>query len=56
VKNYLRISPPLIVSLAEIDEIVGRLEESLRRAIDGHPKGVDFTSSSSLAASRAEVV
>lgn len=52
VKNYLRISPPLIVIEAELDEIVGRLDTAIRRALDGHPKGVDFTSSSSLAASQ----
>jgi len=52
VKNYLRISPPLIISQAELDEIVGRLDTAIGRALDGHPKGIDFSSSSSLAASR----
>jgi 4-aminobutyrate aminotransferase-like enzyme len=52
VKNYMRISPPLIVTIEEIDEIVGRLESAIQRAIDGHPRDLDFSVSSSLAASK----
>jgi len=54
VKNYMRISPPLIVTESELDELVGRLDRSIQQALDGHPRGVDFTSSSSLAPSRTE--
>jgi 4-aminobutyrate aminotransferase-like enzyme len=52
VKNYMRIAPPLIITEAEIDDVVGRLETAVRRAVDGYPKDIDFTKSSSLAASR----
>ena len=52
VKNYLRISPPLIATYEELDEIVGRLDRSLQRAVDGHPRDLDFSTSSSLAASK----
>jgi len=52
VKNYMRISPPLIVTREEIDELVGRLEQAVQSAVDGYPRDVDFTASSSLAASR----
>ncbi len=50
VKNFIRICPPLIISEAQIDEIVGRLETAVQRAQAGFPKDVDFTGSSSLAA------
>jgi 4-aminobutyrate aminotransferase-like enzyme len=50
VKNFIRICPPLIISEAQIDEIVGRLEQALLRAQAGFPKDIDFTGSSSLAA------
>jgi 4-aminobutyrate aminotransferase-like enzyme len=53
VKNYMRISPPLIATYEELDEIVGRLERSIQRAIDGYPKDIEFNTSSSLAASKA---
>ena len=51
VKNYMRISPPLIVTYEELDELVGRLEQSIQRAVDGYPKDIEFNTSSSLAAS-----
>jgi len=50
VKNYMRIAPPLIVTEAELDDIVGRLETAIQRAVDGYPKDIDFSKSSSLAA------
>ncbi|MEE8211790.1 MAG: hypothetical protein V3T85_07710, partial [Acidiferrobacterales bacterium] len=50
VKNFIRLCPPLIITDAQIDEIVGRLETAIQRAQAGFPKDVDFTSSSSLAA------
>ena len=50
VKNFIRICPPLIISEAQIDEIVGRLEQAVQRAQAGLPKDIDFTGSSSLAA------
>ncbi len=55
VKNYMRIAPPLIVTEAEIDEIVGRYDAAIKRAEQGFPKDVDFTSSSSLAAKKSAV-
>ncbi|MGI9384785.1 MAG: aspartate aminotransferase family protein [Methyloligellaceae bacterium] len=50
VKNYMRVCPPLIVTEAEIDDIVGRLDRAITRAKDGHQAEVDYSSSSSLAA------
>ena len=50
VKNYMRICPPLIVNEDEIDDIVGRLEKAINRAISDQSGKVDFSSSSSLAA------
>jgi len=50
VKNYMRVSPPLIITEAEIDEVVGRLETALKRAVAGYPENIDFSASSSLAA------
>jgi 2,2-dialkylglycine decarboxylase (pyruvate) len=52
VKNYMRLAPPLIITEAEIDDVVGRLSTAIQRAVDGYPKDIDFTKSSSLAASR----
>ena len=52
VKNYMRIAPPLIITEAQIDDAVGRLDTAIQRAVDGYPKDIDFTKSSSLAASR----
>lgn len=49
VKNFIRICPPLIVTEAEIDEVVGRLETAIRRALAGYPKDIDVRASSSLA-------
>jgi 2,2-dialkylglycine decarboxylase (pyruvate) len=51
VKNFIRICPPLIITEAELDDAIGRLETAIRRSEEGHPQGVDFTASSSLAAS-----
>ena len=51
VKNYMRVSPPLIVTEAQIDEIVGRLARACQRAADGFPHDINFSSSGSLAAS-----
>ncbi len=53
VKNYMRIAPPLIITEAEIDDVVGRLETAIQRAVDGYPKDIDFSKSSSLAALRS---
>jgi 4-aminobutyrate aminotransferase-like enzyme len=49
VKNFFRICPPLIITEAQIDDIVGRLDTAVERAVAGFPKDVDFTGSSSLA-------
>jgi 2,2-dialkylglycine decarboxylase (pyruvate) len=55
VKNFIRFVPPLIITEGEIDDIVGRMETAIRRAIDGLPRDIDFGASSSLAASRRRV-
>jgi 2,2-dialkylglycine decarboxylase (pyruvate) len=48
VKHYFRFAPPLIVTEAEIQDIVGRLDVAIRRAMDGFPREVDVRESSSL--------
>ncbi len=49
VKNFIRICPPLTVEDAEIAAFTERLDRAVRRSLDGHPKDVDFRSTSSLA-------
>jgi 2,2-dialkylglycine decarboxylase (pyruvate) len=48
VKHYFRFAPPLIVTEAEIRDIVGRIDIAIKRAMDGFPKEVDVRESSSL--------
>ena len=50
VKNFIRICPALIITEAEIDETLDRLETAVRRSVEGFPKELDYASSSSLAA------
>jgi len=50
VRNMVRIVPPLIITEAEIEDVVGRMRTALQRAQDGYPDSVDFSRSSSLAA------
>jgi 4-aminobutyrate aminotransferase-like enzyme len=50
VKNFIRICPPLIVTRAQIEEIVERMKTAIERAEARLPKDIDFTTSSSLAA------
>lgn len=50
VKNFIRICPPLIVTRAQIEEIVARMKTAIERGEAGLPKGINFTTSSSLAA------
>ena len=55
VKNFIRVCPALIITEAEIDETVERLERAIRRAEEGFPREFDYSSSSSLAARTVEV-
>src|SRR5437763_5044794 len=48
VKHYFRFAPPLVISQAEIGDIVGRLDTAIGRAVEGFPKEVDIRESSSL--------
>jgi 4-aminobutyrate aminotransferase-like enzyme len=48
VKHYFRFAPPLIITQAEIEDIVGRLDVAIQRAVDGFPRDVDVRESSSL--------
>jgi 2,2-dialkylglycine decarboxylase (pyruvate) len=48
VKHYFRFAPPLIITEAEIMDVVGRLDIAIKRAMDGFPKDVDVRESSSL--------
>jgi len=50
VKNFVRICPALIITEAEIDEVLQRLDRAVQRAADGFPGNPGYTSSSSLAA------
>jgi len=52
VKNFMRICPPLIVTELEIDDIVGRLGHAISRAVANRSGGIDFSTSSSLAADK----
>ncbi|WP_283647076.1 aminotransferase class III-fold pyridoxal phosphate-dependent enzyme [Marinovum algicola] len=49
VKNYIRLCPPLIITDAELAEIIGRLETAIKRAEEGFPTTTNVSSSSSLA-------
>jgi len=45
--NVLKIFPALIITPAEIDEGVDKFDRAIRRARDGHPRGVErFTTTS----------
>jgi len=48
VKHYFRFAPPLIITESEIEDIVGRLDAAIQRAVDGFPREVDVRESSSL--------
>jgi 4-aminobutyrate aminotransferase-like enzyme len=48
VKHYFRFAPPLIITEAEIQDIIGRLDAAVGRAMAGFPKDVDVRESSSL--------
>jgi 4-aminobutyrate aminotransferase-like enzyme len=48
VKHYFRFAPPLIITEAEIVDIVGRMGIAIKRAMDGFPRDVDVRESSSL--------
>jgi 2,2-dialkylglycine decarboxylase (pyruvate) len=48
VKHYFRFAPPLIITEAEIKDVVGRLDNAIKRAVAGFPKIVDVRESSSL--------
>ncbi len=50
VKSYMRICPPLTVTEAEIDDVVGRLDRAIAKAMSKRTDGIDFSSSGSLAA------
>ena len=48
VKHYFRFAPPLIITESEIEDIIGRMDVAIKRAMDGFPKDVDVRESSSL--------
>ena len=49
VKNYMRICPPLIITENEIDDVVGRLDKAITRAVNNQTQKIEYSSSSSLA-------
>lgn len=48
VKHYFRFAPPLIITEAELKDVIGRMDIAIQRALDGFPKDVDIRESSSL--------
>ncbi len=50
VKNYMRVCPPLIITEAEVDDVVGRLDRAIAKAMSKRTDEIDFSSSGSLAA------
>lgn len=50
VKNFIRIAPPSIISDAEFDDALDRLEDAIKLAESGHPRDVELFGSGSLAA------
>ena len=50
VKNYIRVCPPLIITEAEVDDVVGRLDRAITKAMSKRTDEIDFSSSGSLAA------
>jgi 4-aminobutyrate aminotransferase-like enzyme len=50
VKNFIRICPALIITEAEIDDALARLDVAIQRSVDGFPRDLEFSTSSSLAA------
>jgi 2,2-dialkylglycine decarboxylase (pyruvate) len=53
VKNYVRICPPSIITKAEVDDVIGRLDAAIGRAKDIKTTPTDYTKSGSLAANEA---
>ena len=51
VKNFIRISPPCIMTDEEVKDLVDRLDKAITRAKAASDTRVDFSTSSSLAAS-----
>jgi len=49
VKNYIRLCPPLIITEAQLADVLGRLETAIKRAEEGFPTTTNISSSSSLA-------
>jgi 4-aminobutyrate aminotransferase-like enzyme len=53
-RNCIRLVPPLIITEAEIDDVVGRLEAAMVKAEAGEPKGVDLMAAYDTSSSLAE--
>ncbi|MDH3317097.1 MAG: aspartate aminotransferase family protein [Gammaproteobacteria bacterium] len=50
VKNYVRLCPPSVITVDEIDDAIGRIETAVMRAEAGYPRVSDVSYSGSLAA------
>jgi len=48
INNHFRVTPPLIITQDQIDDVIERLERAIKSALDGHPKGVTTFSHHSL--------
>ena len=55
VKNFVRICPALIITEAEIDDVLERLGTAIRKSVEGRAPDLDYATSSSLAARPARV-
>ena len=53
VKNYVRICPPSIITEAEVDDVIGRLDAAIGRAKESKISPTDYSKSGSLAANEA---
>jgi 4-aminobutyrate aminotransferase-like enzyme len=50
VKNFIRICPPLIITEAQVDEMVARIRRAIERAQSDSGRKLELKQSSSLAA------
>ena len=40
INNHFRITPPLIITEEQIDDVIERLDRAIKKSLDGLPKGV----------------
>ena len=52
-RNCIRLVPPLTITEAELDDVVGRLEAALQKTLDGEPRGIDLDGAYGVSSSLA---